>query len=857
MRHKRQPKIQPRKDDIHTTRQLTKSWCVFFMNRGEACSLLSLAHFGQLKSSHVFQTIITYNIYTMKKKNTIYTLCQRTGTVLKPCLLLLCLLCCERTLAQKVIYGMVTDKESGEPLCGATVGTEDASIGTATNADGRYRLSVPKSNKKTIKVKLMGYKTEEIGRESLVGDSVRKDIQLASHERTISEVTVLGRNEMRKLKESSMPVSVISASQLQGTASSINDVLARTAGITIRNTGGVGSASRVSVRGLEGKRMGLFVDETPMGQMSNFVTLNDIPTDMIERIEIYKGIVPYKFGGSALGGAVNVVTKEYPPVYLDAGYEVSSFNTHRINAVFKRTDQKSGLQFGIGGGYTYSDNNYKMRLANLDNRIVRRNHDQYEKLLAGGSLKATKWWFDEMKLELIFTKTKQEIQGIEYDIREAYNHSASFLAGLTLKRDNFFVSGLDFDFDFNYNFGRFGLVDKGMHRYDWDGNEYAPVSPLGGEQGNFPSDGQNRSHDFASKLNLGYLLDQHHTFNLNVFASHTKQLPKDELMDKALGYDANFPSRMSSVTTGLSYELSLFDGRFQSATTVKHFFFMSKSKMLENNFINNPVEVKTYRNYWGWSEALRYKLSRSWLVKASFSSEVRIPTSEELIGNGYSILPSTTLVPERCNGVNIGVLYHKDRPFGFIESEVNFFYNTLEDMIRFTADMIPTMARYRNFGNVRTYGVEAEVKGDVLPWLYFYLNGTYQDLRDVRKTIPGTSVDNPTKDKRMPNIPYLMGNFGLEIHRANLFGGKQQNTRFLFDASYVHQYLYDFEMSEYQERKIPTSLILDAGIEHSFKNERWTVGLKLKNIADREVFSELNRPLPGRSIALKVRYLMK
>lgn len=157
-----------------------------------------------------------------------------------------------------------------------------------------------------------------------------------------------------------MPVSVMTSKELEGTASSINEVLARTAGVTIRNTGGVGSASRMSVRGLEGKRLGLFIDEIAIGQMSNFVSLNDIPTDMIERIEVYKGIVPYKFGGSALGGAVNVVTKEYPPIYFDASYEIASFNTHRLSTVLKRTHKPSGLQFGIGGFLTYSDNNYVM-----------------------------------------------------------------------------------------------------------------------------------------------------------------------------------------------------------------------------------------------------------------------------------------------------------------------------------------------------------------------------------------------------------------------------------------------------------------------------------------------------------------
>ena len=142
-------------------------------------------------------------------------------------------------------------------------------------------------------------------------------------------VTIVGHNEIRKLREAAMPITVLGTRQLEGTATNINDALARTAGITVRNTGGVGSASRISVRGLEGQRMGVYIDEMAIGQLSDYLSLNDVPTDMIERIEIYKGIVPYRFGGSALGGAVNVVTKEYPPVYLDASYEIASFNTHK------------------------------------------------------------------------------------------------------------------------------------------------------------------------------------------------------------------------------------------------------------------------------------------------------------------------------------------------------------------------------------------------------------------------------------------------------------------------------------------------------------------------------------------------
>ena len=165
----------------------------------------------------------------------------------------------------------------------------------------------------------------------LPSPSLAQSDSTARGERTLREVVVSAKSRERKLHESGLPVSIISVRQLQGTASGIDDVLARTAGITIRQTGGVGSSSRLSVRGLEGKRVGVYIDEQPIGELSDMVSLNDVPIDMIDHIEVYKGIVPNKLGGNSMGGAVNIVLKEYPPFYLDGSYEVSSFHTHRLS----------------------------------------------------------------------------------------------------------------------------------------------------------------------------------------------------------------------------------------------------------------------------------------------------------------------------------------------------------------------------------------------------------------------------------------------------------------------------------------------------------------------------------------------
>lgn len=680
----------------------------------------------------------------------------------------------------------------------------------------------------------------------------------SSRKHHLGTAHVVGHSTVHQLKYAPQIVSLVGERQLQGTASSLNEVLNRVAGVTIRSTGGVGSPSRISVRGLEGKRMGLFVDEAAIGQFSNFVNLDDIPTDMIERVEIYKGIVPYRLGGDALGGAVNVVVKDYPPRYLDASYEYGSFNTHRFNSVFKRHNAKTGLEWGAGGLYVHSDNDYEMTLHHQGDIRVRRNHDAFTKAVAGGSLKATKWWFDELKLEAIATLTRQELQGIELDYQHAFNHARSILGSVTAKRQNFFVKGLDFDLSAAVNVGNYGQVDTAHVVHGWDGTTRRSQSPYGGETMNFPSDSHNSTLNWVSKLNMNYELSENHLVNLNVYGSGTALHPENAVMDRALGYRVGYDSRLNSITTGLSYDAFFFNRRLQTALTLKNFYINSRGQHLENYFLNQLKPIYIDRVEWGANFAVAYRPIQEWLFKAAVSSEVRIPSSEELIGNGYTIVPSPELKPERNNSLNLGVLYHKNlERGGMFEAELNVFASQLTDMIRFTPGMIPSTARYANFGAVNSRGIEGEVKGDFTPWLYAYVNATWQDLRDVRQFIPETKVPNPSYEKRIPNVPYMMANCGLELHGRNWFGGQGQNTRILLDASYIHQYFYDFELSRFQDRKIPTSLTCDAAIEHSFDNNRWTLTFKLRNLTNREVVSEFNRPLPGRNFSIKLRYLFR
>ena len=750
------------------------------------------------------------------------------------------------------LIGTVTDKVTHQPLIGADVYIKELNKGVSTDARGQYRLAHLPEGNYTVWFSFLGYQT--FGKKISVKGQMRSDVSLKEQAEEISGVTVSGKSIAHQKKEQSMPVTVIDMSNLRGTVSSVQDILLKTVGITLRTSGGVGSSSRISVRGLEGKRIGFFIDELPLGEQTDYIDINDIPIDMIDRIEIYKGVVPARFGGSSLGGAINIVIREYPDKYADLSYGYESYNTHKAQGVFKRNLKQRGLVFGIGGGYTSSDNNYTFDSPFQEGLRITRNHDKYRKLIIGGSFKAKKWWFDEVELEPVFVKTYKEIQGIEYDIREA--HSQSLMTGLSnkLEKDNFLTEGLNLDMFNGLVLTKMNFIDKATRRYEWDGSSYPTPSRYGGEAGyNYPSDSDDKKLTFINKTNLEYILTERHSLNINSVFSMANGTPKDDLKTLSLGKQVNFDSQMRSWISGLTYDFRTLNDVFLNSLTVRHYMYTMHTQMAPL-FVPGKYDVDVSKSDFGVNNAMRYRFLPSLMGKLSAGYEVRIPSETELLGDGIAVIPSPDLLPERNLSANLGFLFDLTgkHPTN-AQIEMNFFYMYLQDMIRYTAGLIG--AQYQNFGEMRTLGVEFEAKADVLPSLYLYGNTTYQDLRDTRAYEPESTVPNPTKNKRMPNIPYLMANAGLEFHRENLFGGTGQNTRLFADIAFVEEYYYDFEMTQLQKRRIPRSTTIDIGFEHSFLNNKIFLSGKVRNITNEKTLSEFNRPLMGINGGVKLRVI--
>lgn len=136
---------------------------------------------------------------------------------------------------------------------------------------------------------------------------------------TLNSVEVYGKTKTQQVKESAFAVNALDVKPQINTLKNLNDMVNRTTGIKIREEGGVGSDFDLSINGLSGNSVRYFIDGMPLDTKGSGVSLANLPVNIIDRVEIYKGVVPASLGADALGGLsilLPVRKKELPGCFL-------------------------------------------------------------------------------------------------------------------------------------------------------------------------------------------------------------------------------------------------------------------------------------------------------------------------------------------------------------------------------------------------------------------------------------------------------------------------------------------------------------------------------------------------------------
>ena len=782
---------------------------------------------------------------------------------------ILCL-CTTVLSAQNILCGKIIDKETGLPISGAYISIKNTKQKTVSDKTGNYQIDILSNGTCLVEVSFVGYK--RVRQVIVLNGNITKDFFLESSANVLNEVVVKGSSqqaEINRIRQSPMAVTVVDGSKLRGRSSGIEEILTRTSGIKVRKTGGLGSASRISVHGLEGKRVAVYINGFPLNSPDGSFDINDIPIDVIKYIEVYKGIVPAEYGGDGLGGAINIVTREDECDLVGFTQELASFGTSKTLTSAQKLFAKSGILFNVAFFKNKSKNNYTMswpvfetNLPVSEYRKVRRNNDYYDADFYHVGIGFRKLYFDKLDLECAFYRNKKGIQSLNFDSQHAYMKGFNIMPTLHIEKDDFIFKGLEMKLSLVIPIIQTSLIDTTTTRRQWDGTI---TQAMGETEDNLLNESHNRQFELRNKFNLKYTFGQH-TFNINDQLALSDYRPKDERMNDYLGFDpSSFPSKMISNNIGLCHLYASSNHRFQNSLTISIYYLKSKifrtSDALSKAQMKDasaPKQTSVNKTYYGFSEGVSYEFWKGVRGKFSFSHNVRLPDTGELFGNGMSIKPSVNLLPEIGDNLNVGTIIDTRNVMGLtrVQWETNFYYMYIQNMIRlFPADI---RSIYTNLGKTSTMGFDTDLKVDVTPNIYTYFNLTLQDIRDRQKWLnDAKGTDNPTYNKHVPNIPSFYFNYGLEYHAENLLG-RNELFRIYMDVSHVGEFDWGWQMSTLSDQRkkwiIPSNDVFTIGLQQSFWHNNISLSFEVENIFDKENYMEFKMPLQGRTFKTKLRF---
>lgn len=247
------------------------------------------------------------------------------------------------------IVGRVVADSTGNPVVGAVISLDSAAAAAQTNATGHYRVSGVMPGSHTVSVRRVGYATVSKEVSVTAGATSQLDFRLSVNPATLGAVTVIGtRTDLDETRERAAEVpgavAIIGPAELRSSRqANLNDVLSFTPGVFVQPRFGAADESQISIRGsglrnnFHARGLNLLVNGMPYRNADGFTDFESLELLTTESIEVYKGANALRYGGSTLGGGVNLDTK--------TGYTADRFSL-----------------FAQGGGFGF----YKAQLASGD-----------------------------------------------------------------------------------------------------------------------------------------------------------------------------------------------------------------------------------------------------------------------------------------------------------------------------------------------------------------------------------------------------------------------------------------------------------------------------------------------------------
>lgn len=538
------------------------------------------------------------------------------------------------------VEGTVKDMQE-EPVSGAVVLVPELGISVKTDKSGRFRIVGIEPGNYHIEVYAEGH-IDYVSDAFHLGEDQR-GFHIVLSKKISEEVVVTATRTPRIYAEVPVKTEVITQTEIKNKhAQNLAESLSMTTGIRVENKCQNCNFTQVRINGMEGKYSQVLINNSPIfSSMIGVYGLEQIPSEMLDRIEVVKGGGSALYGGNAVAGVINVITKEPQSnqTYLKMHREAIS------GQPFFNVGFRSSLVSESGNTKAFLFANYKNR------ESIDLNGDDFSEL---GSLNNTSFGVDfynhfpgvKGKLKLGFFRIFEERRG--GDLFEKPPHEANLaewaksdLVDFSADWDHYLREDLYYNFSFSYLDAERETY-YGSHK---DPNAYGatqnPILFLN-TQVNYQSSG--------------------HLFTLGA------QYKGENLIDRALGYDRLVEEEYN--------ELGLF---FQDDFKLsKTFYILAGVRMSKHSLLDRPIFIPRMSVLVNFSPDLGWRTTFSTGYRAPqiFDEDLHIT---QVGGQGMVIENSPDLKEEKSFSLSTGMDFGREFGQSLLQLSVESFYTLLAD----------------------------------------------------------------------------------------------------------------------------------------------------------------------------------
>lgn len=640
------------------------------------------------------------------------------------------------------IYGHVVDAKSGEHVPYAIIHVKGTTIATTTDMTGHFFLKNLPEGTFTIEAKYMGYTTMSKMVTTKKNTSKELNFNLSPSDLSLDEVVVSANRSETKRRMAPNLVNVINGKVFDITQSTcLAQGLNFQPGVRTEDNCQNCGFTQVRINGLDGHYSQILVDSRPIFSSLNGVYgLEQIPANMIDRVEVVRGGGSALFGASAIGGTINIITKEpvrnsasFGHTLMSIGGSNSFDNVTTGNVSLVTDDNKAGVyaygQTRNRKGYDHDGDGYT-ELPELNNQTFGLN--SYLRLNPYSKLSLQYHGIHEFRRG----GNRLEQAPHEANITEQVEHS---IQGGGLTYDYFAPDEKNrlsayFSFQTTSRKSYYGGIGEGS-----DDDRDAAGKAYG------------TTHDFTYVAGAQYV----HNFSKLLFMPSDLTLGAeynfDGLKDVILGYDRHFKQ---DVHIGSFF--------FQNEWKSKQWGFLVGGRLDKHNLVDNIIFSPRANLRYNPTDNLNFRLTYAGGFRApqAFDEDLHVGV---VGGERLVTVLADKLKEERSNSFSISAdIYHK---FGNVQTNllVEGFYTDLDNVFalrqldRPDAQGNTVQERYNAYG-AKVFGLNIEGKAMFTRWFSLQAGFTIQkSLYD--EAIAWNDEVPEQKYKKMMRSPNRYGYF--------------------------------------------------------------------------------------------------